>query len=39
MVKRLKNPPKSFNTVLDTLAKSDLKEFIEKLKDLRKPNS
>lgn len=35
MVKRLKNPPKSFIEVLDTLSKSDLKEIIEKLKDVR----
>lgn len=35
MVKRLKNPPKSLIEVLDTLSKSDLKEIIEKLKDVR----
>jgi len=34
MVKRLRNPPKTVNQVLDTLAKSDLKEIIEKLKDV-----
>lgn len=31
MVNRLKNPPKSYKEVLDTLSKSGLKEIIEKL--------
>ena len=35
LVKRLKNPPKSYADVLEKLAKSDLKEIIEKLKDVR----
>lgn len=35
MVKRLKNPPKSYSEVLDSLSKSDLKDTIEKLKDVR----
>lgn len=34
MTKRLKNPPKSYSEVLDTLSKSDLKRIIEKLKDV-----
>ena len=35
MVKRLKNPPKSYSEVLNTLLKSDLNRIIEKLKDVR----
>jgi predicted nucleic acid-binding protein len=34
MVKRLKNPPKSYAEVLDALSRSDLKVIIEKLKGL-----
>lgn len=35
MVRRLKNPPKSYSEVLDTLSKSDLSRIIDKLKDVR----
>ena len=34
MVQRLKNPPKSYSEVLDSLSKSDHKVIIEKLKDV-----
>lgn len=35
MVKRLKNPPKSYAEVRQALSKCDLNEIIEKLKDVR----
>lgn len=34
LVKRLKNPPKSYSEVFETLRKSDLKIVIQKLKDV-----
>lgn len=35
MVKRLKNPPKTYTEVLDALSKSDLNVIIENLRDVR----